>query len=311
MKAILVAAMMVAIGLAGCAGGEDTQENVIEEKVTNETFTLEAGKGALSGLVVDDRFRPIQLTKEETGVEYQAKGFVLLQEAGLQAQTNQNGEFSFVDLEPGRYTVRITAEGHESVPQRVDITEGIFEEETFNIRRKSSENSLIVTEDYTGFAACGIALGVTTIITNCIDTSGESDRRGTCIDFTHLNGTYMIAEARVDEVSSWLIQHDGGIGHLKIDNGLYTKRIYEHNGTYNEQNPGPWTNLEPVCSTIFFGGDIENPLPPVCDPIFNVCVNGQDFGIAIGKRVRLLYSIFIGEPDVDLETYELLTDDAS
>ncbi len=101
LRVLLMCALTASVALAGCASSDGGDDQVLDGGVSDDTFTLKAGRGAISGLLVDDRFRPIELTDNPT-TEFQRSGFVLLQELGLKARTDSNGEFSFVDLEPGR-----------------------------------------------------------------------------------------------------------------------------------------------------------------------------------------------------------------
>ena len=200
-NAVTMVLVMVAVALAGCAG-ESEPEPV--EVVDTENFVHKEGKGAIAGLLVDDRFRPIQLTSDPE-TEFQTDGFILLQETGSQVQTTENGEFSFLDLDPGTYTIRVTADGHEAIPAKVTVVEGAFAELSVIARRVSSVGSTIITEEYSAFSPCFINFVAFSYTADCTgDQSGETFRAG--ITGRNLSAfedlTWVVAETQFNQVPS-------------------------------------------------------------------------------------------------------------
>lgn len=105
---ILAAASMATALLSGCTGSGDTTGT----KLVAGPAELAAGKGGILGLLIDDIYRPIP-------------GALLLVEGqGLTATTDERGQFSFVDLEPGTYVLLPSAERHEAAPANVDVSAG-------------------------------------------------------------------------------------------------------------------------------------------------------------------------------------------
>jgi hypothetical protein len=173
---VVLLTAFASVALAGCAGDSPDTAPVDPSEIDPEQ--LQAGKGAIAGLLIDDRFRPIQLIDSPT-TEFQARGFVLLQETGQESRTTANGEFAFIDLEPGTYTLRVSATGHEAVPSKVVVREGEFAEASIVARRTSSQGSTIVTEEYSAFSPCFINFVALSTTADCtLDQSGETFRAG-------------------------------------------------------------------------------------------------------------------------------------
>lgn len=192
---------MVAVALAGCAseGGNEPDET---EVVDPDSFELEQGKGAISGILVDDRFRPIDLQPEgDVENEFQAAGFILIQETGQQVRTNENGEFSVVDLDPGFYTLRVSAEGFETIPERAQVEEGLFNEVQLLGRRVASTDDVIITQEHAAFASCFTNFVILSVTLDCTaDQSDDTDRAAWYPDLSEFNDSldYIVVEALFD-----------------------------------------------------------------------------------------------------------------
>src|SRR5688572_23300773 len=157
----LATASLLTVLLSGCGDGGDAPPSAS----TETTGPLASGKGAISGLLINDVFRPVP------------GGLVLIQELGLTATSDASGQFSFVDLEPGAYMLRVQADGHEAAPQTVDVTEGEYAEVELMARRVSSEGGRIITNEYSVFISCNINAVVIGLPYDCtMDQSGDSDR---------------------------------------------------------------------------------------------------------------------------------------
>ncbi len=288
LQGILVALTFAVVALAGCA---DSSDPPAEDPDGTDPAQLQAGKGAISGLVVDDRFRPIP------------NALVLIQEAGQEATSNENGEFAVIDLNPRTYTVRVSAEGFEATPTQVTVEEGVFTEASLLARRISTADSVIITEEHVGFIPCAFANPVILLTVNCVlDLSGDSFRSSVTVDYSETYGdniTYLVAEVLVNNPGhySFPLRDSGSgcpcYGRGEIDDDVYGKVILRNDP--DEAYDGtstPWTASERVNIGLFGRGEVQTPEGGV--------------GVYTGVKMRFMVSLFLSEPEVDLEEYSLL-----
>lgn len=312
MRTLLAAALMVSLALAGCASDSGPQETqAIQGKVDEEEFVLEVGKGAISGLLVDDRFRPIELT-DDPQTEFQTSGFILLQELGLRSQTDANGQFTFVDIEPGTYTIRVTADGHEAIPQKIRVEEGVFNEIDLLARRIVSEGNFIVTEEYSFFAPCAASVIATTVIFGCFDASGDNYRPGPQLNYSALDASYMVIEYLTDSEGNYNLQVRGSSVFCNIytEGSRYGSAVFKvsEDEVYDEQCANPWPNDRNFEAIAFYAGDVANPLEGSGAPVGS---GKNGVGAATSTAAKVIVSVFIGEPDIDLANYRLLDESSS
>ncbi len=337
MRAPVAVLLFVAAALAGCASesAPDPSDNAVDR----ESFQLQAGKGAIAGLLVDDRFRPIHLT-DQPETEFQADGFILLQETGQQVQTTENGEFTFVDLEPGTYTLRVTADGHEAVPQKVSVSADLFNEISVVARRVASEGSTIVTEAFTFFMACTTNLLTYSIQVNCLnDRSGDSSRGGISRNFsTFQDLTWIVGEVKFNQPSAeggaWDITYRESTYYDYTDAvGFYPETYLKNHLINGGLTPDPvpigtefhpWNQTDVLNILIFERGYGAEPVRQAYSPVYEnvgrdapchsvqlgLCVqnnsNRRGVGGSFGIKAELILSIFIGEPEVDPLEYCVL-----
>lgn len=287
-QSTLTVLVLAAVALAGCADDGPAKDSVVDPNDVDET-QLEQGKGAIAGLVVDDRFRPI------IGAD------VLIQEAGITVTSNENGEFAVVDLEPGTYTLRVNAEGHEATPSRINVDEGQFAEAQLLARRVSTAANVIITEEHTAFIPCAfVAPGYGLFTLNCVlDLSGDSFRSSVTVNYAESYGSdiqYLVGEVLVSQSGQWSFPlRDSGsacpcYGRDDIDADNWGKVILKNDP--NEAYDGtsePWTHENQLNVGLFYAGDIDTPL-------------GYQ-GVKMGIEGRFMISLFLSEPEVDLETY--------
>lgn len=308
----MITAMFLVIALAGCAG--DSEEVDPTDFVDKETHDL-GNKGAIAGLLVDDLYRPIELG-ETAESEYQDVGFVFLQENALEITTNENGEFTVIDLAPGRYTLRITAEAHEGKSQLVTVEAGKFAEVTLVARRLIEQGSTIITQEQTMFTECSAETPfLSSAWLPCsLDLSGEGARTDFQSNFSAYidDATYMITEATFNQPGSYdiavrrLDPATGGIGAIYYAECSTTEpylRIQMVPGAIIEQENCGTRNVEFDMSeefqTIMFAwSDTHETLAPT--PL------GGGIGIKLGVRAQVIQSLFLGEPEVDVDTYCVL-----
>lgn len=306
-RGVLCSLVLVVTVLSGCTDADDPEDPLV---VDPETFSHEEGKGAIAGLLVDDRFRPIHLT-DDPRTEFQARGFVLLQETGEQVRTTENGEFTLVDLPPGTYTVRVQAEGHEAAPRAVTVEPGVFNEAVVQARRVFDDTSSILTQEYNVFKPCEFTLIVIGIPFDCtFDFSGDSARDAFTTNYTSFpQATWLVTEFKANQAGNYEIRIGEEVGSStgnyaieEIVEGDYTKIVVEKNGTATENLYGEtnrvWTNENGFTTILYVDGTGKGALP--------VFGGGFGFGVFVAVEGKFLQSLFLGEPEVDLDSYCLL-----
>ena len=296
MKALLLA-LVAALTLAGCGdpavtpGGTDTGQPPLAE-----------GKGAISGLLINDVFRPIP------------RALILLQGTGLTATTDDAGQFTFLDLEPGAYIAIVSAEGHEAAPTNIDVAKGLYKEVEIQARRLINEGGQILTAQYSLFMTCSAELVIVAGNgLNCLqDLSGDSERTGFASDLTgYANVTYMVTEIRFnraddyDFVIAWdndgdAILDDYWAEHSIVD-GDYGRIVLKAGEANTEDDAGRNLVWEPANrtfqTTVFPHGELYTELSG-----FGVYGAGVDVGV----RASIVQSVFLGKPPVDIATYRVL-----
>ncbi len=289
LQAVLLATMMASVILAGCTdgGGEDAP---VDDVVDTEDYQL-GNKGAINGLLVDDRFRPI------------AGGKVLLQELGQQVTSNENGEFQFLDLEPNTYTVRVTADGHEAAPEKIRVEQGVFSDLSMIARRIINTGGTILTQEFAVFIDCWIPFWTEL---NCfLDMSLDSKRAGFTADYTAVDDiSYVVSEFLFDKPSGY--DGDVGVCNGESFSGWYSTTIYGDYGKLTLTNDlGEWENRT---EDSYLGGHLrEQKFCTVVWPHGQLRETvGVNLGFGISTRAQILQSVFLGEPDVDLESYCVL-----
>ena len=292
MKALLVVLLVTSLALAGCGDGK---------KGGGGEEELKSGKGAISGLVINDVYRPVP------------DALVLLSN-GMTATSDASGQFQILDLDPGAYIARIQADGHEAAPQAIDVVEGQYAEAELIARRIFNEGGRIITTEYSIFMTCTAeAVIVAGNGLNCFfDLSGESERTAFDTDLRGAQGvTAMVTEIKFNQVGSYdfviAIDDDGDSildrywAEATIIDGDYA-RVVNLNGTANEEHDGGrnevWQpDVDPFTTTVFPHGEFYNELSSF--GLFGA-------GVDVGVRGKVIQSVFIGEPEVDLATYNVL-----
>lgn len=290
------------VALAGCSDGPSGTPAT--------TTPLPSGKGAISGLLVDDAFRPIELTASPS-TEFQAKGFVLLQETGDQTKSNANGEFQFAGLDPGTYTLRVSATGHEATPQKVTVTAGEYTEASVVARRTVSTGGFIISYEYAAFVSCGANLIVVGSSFDCtFDQSGDSSREAFTVNYTEYDASYFVMEMRSNNpqyFDVWL-QPPGNEfcdGAYQIMGGPDTDylRWQLKRGESAVSSPTasgadcptlPWDNKQSMQTVVYL-----NSLG------FDEGI-GFGLGVYIGVQANFVQNIFIGDPGVNVDVFCVL-----
>lgn len=307
----LLAALAATVALAGCSGGGGGGSS---DGGTPTQPPLAAGKGAIAGLLLDDALRPIP------------EGLLLLQPVGLTATSDRTGEFGFTDLDPGTYVIRAQAEGHEAAPLTIDVAAGEYAEAQISARRVFNQAGRIITNEYSVFIPCAAGFVVNGVTANCLlDLSGDSYRSSFTSNLTAMaNITYMVTEWKFNQVGDWngQIREDNGepaggerYAVLDIVQADYGKVLLQPgvlNTEANGQNNNvPWNNTKEFATAIFlngqFKGEAQSAADAVCQPsVDQTCLTMTGAGAAFGIRARIVQSVFIDEPAVDVNTYCVL-----
>ncbi|HUR25660.1 MAG TPA: carboxypeptidase-like regulatory domain-containing protein [Candidatus Thermoplasmatota archaeon] len=301
MKALFLVGLMASLALAGCSGGDDGGATGTTGGPTPSP--LKSGKGAISGLLINDVFRPVP------------GGLILIQDLGLTATSDSSGQFSFIDLEPGSYLLRVQAEGHEAAPQNVEVRDGEYTEAELVARRVFNEGSRIITTEYSVFIPCSIDFVANGYVADCtLDQSGDSYRAAFTSNYTQYgNATYLVTEMKTNHEGRWEVQLRTGEACSESQyfavsqfQGDYTKIVMPVGGISEqsaELSYGPneaWGNQCDLDTILFtdsqFREELQQAGAPVC------CGLGAQFGI----KAKFVQSIFLGEPEVDIASYGVL-----
>lgn len=322
--ALLTILMMA---LAGCNAPEDGPAK-IEDKIGDD-YVPEETLGAIAGLLVDDRFRPVDLEDEgDAGGEFQAEGFVLLQETGEQRKTNENGEFSFIDLEPGTYTLRVSAEGHEATPQKIQVSAGQFSEINIVARRTATTDDVTITTDYGVFVPCAfdaVVIGMTHGY--CFfDMSGESYRAGFEINLLETPHDAVVLEVLTNQNQGYTMilrapgdtSFGGAYFAEKNFEGYYARtwlKMGEVNDIDDYRGNVAWENQAPLDALLFYKGDFQEELAGINDGSATCIGTGQQLaddrlcrafsgvGQTMGMKASFLQTVFLGEAPADFREY--------
>jgi hypothetical protein len=315
--AVLTAGLLLAVALAGCGGKATTTQGGGSQP------PLEAGKGAIAGLVIDDVYRPVP------------NALVLIEKAGLTATSDGEGQFTFTGLDPGAYVLKVQADAHASAPKTVEVVAGQYADAEIQADRLLNAGSRIVTTEYSAFISCAADFAVNGVVGDCLnDQSGDSFRPGFDSNVTELglhNITYMVNEVLVNQDGNWILQvreQDGSIAGgeryavQSVQNAHYIKVVNKFgvkNTESNEQhNNVPWNGTKKFQTIMFYEGQFKNEVsgtgkpvedanqtnPATGKPVRNplCCGVGAGFGI----QAKFVQSIFIGEPAVDINSYSTL-----
>jgi hypothetical protein len=277
LRGLLVALVMSSVVLAGCTDSSGTDSARADGSATDPT------KGDISGLLVDDFFRPVQLKEAWPGLpgDFQDTGFILIVETASRLETTENGEFSANGLQPGRYTLRISAENHEAMEKTIDVVANDESSITLEMRRKSNAANPILTIEFSGFVPCATSGAVSFTVGCAFDRSGDSYRPGPIQDYRTPYGTeahYMIIEAVTSQSGQYLlvlreddVTGSGGDEYASMENvdtgNPYMKIILENSAVYGRQTAPPTT----------YTGTADKFYIPEHNPIYN----GQNDGTIV------------------------------
>lgn len=254
-------------------------------------------------MLFDDAYRPIPA------------GDIFLLPLGIQTVSTADGEFAFVDLEPGAYQLLAQSPDHEGTKIDVTVKEGEFTEQHIEARRIVSQSGRIIVQEYSVFIPCTADFLIDGMVSDCgIDQSGDSWRPGFTIEPTETNVTFMVTEAQTHQQGEYSLQvrHDdnstwGGERYAvgALEDG-YIRMINEF-GVANEehnkqQNNVPWMNDKPYATVLFSSGEMSEEFAALDDDIADGWIV-TGVGVGFAHRATVFQSLFIGPPEVDVETY--------
>jgi hypothetical protein len=336
LRAPVVFALLAFVPLSGCTGGgPEPGTDPADEDARPE---LQADRGAIAGLVIDDVFRPIP------------GALVLVQTYGFTATTDADGVFTIVDLVPGTYVLLVTASGHEAAPKSVDVEVGKYNEVEITARRVFSENGATITTSYSIFTACAFSTPGLALLASCI-LDDDSARYGLHMNnFTEANITYMVSEVVLNQADDYIFVvrcsdpgNSFGCGEYAYTNisvadetqkGVYGKIVLKRGDNYmNTWQSHPWNNTKTIDILLFYkgqGGDevhsaaypagcavteawngLPDPVPgfptnPLNDKPL-LCRVYYGVGARLALQGRIVMTLFLGEPAEPIDTYHALS----
>lgn len=277
MKVWLVVLMLAVV--PGCASSAPVAELA--------KAPLEANKGGILGLAIDDVYRPIP------------GATVYLEPTGDKAVTDALGQFRFVNLDPRTYTAKMVSEGHEAAPILVDVLAQEYSEMEVMAVRLSSDDSRILTFQFTLFTSCNVAAMYVAAKTECLpDFSDDAYPMGYEFSARHYpNATVLVSEVQMTDEDDYTLLMD--CGPLRTDTPFreQTKVIWGRNVTHIPEAE-TWNNDCSVRYTVFFLGSASS--------VSRQLGFDQGAGVKLAMRATFMLSLFIGEPLEDVETYAIL-----
>lgn len=297
--------------LAGCSDDAAPTPDDLEPQ---DRPALAAGKGAIAGLLVDDRFRPLQLTDAPQS-EFQFRGFILVQQTGRQVQTDANGVFRLLDLEPGTYTLRPAVDGHEGTPVNVVVVAGQYAEANLLVRRiVSLSPDTIITMDQTVMRSCNFQFldGRYTAGGACFGDL-SSDGASGWGDFNlsmYPDVTGVVFEYKFNQVADWemwVTPPNNLVSDMYERLSLFDVDYGRHSLVTGGNGTSKWADL-PFDPTHFYvwpnkaelgHEETYNMAPPPFDGL------GMGLGFTFQYTTRIVMHAFLGE-NAAFDTYAIL-----
>ncbi len=320
LRTITVVLALAAVLFSGCGAKSSASLDVN----TTSLPPIDSGKGAISGLVIDDRYRPVP------------DALVLLTPVGLTATTDSEGQFQFTNLDPGAFLLQVNAADHEAAPKNIDVLADQYNEVEIEARRVFSINGQVITTEYSVFSPCmQSAVFYSVDDSYCMpDSSGDTYRPGITVDFRKQkeNLTYLVSEIKLNQADNYVfvVRCAGGssfgcgeFGYANTTGGDYGRVVMKNGANYmHTAHSVNWTNKVILDGLLFYygaGGSQITPvvrpvgctLPPMSDPLSGkpwVCRDYYGAGAKLGVKAKIIMTAFLGVPDkgVNIETYNVL-----
>ncbi len=302
-----LASLLVVTVLAGCASNSSSNQGD-----GSGLPELAADKGAIAGIVIDDRFRPVP------------DALVLLTPGGFTTTSDSEGQFSFGNLPPGSYVIQVQADDHEAAPQNADVVAGEYTDAEVEARRIFSDDGNVITTQFSVFIPCAASFVANGVVANCLlDGSGDTYRPGFTMKALNksLDWTVLVTEMLANQKATYSVQvrHDNGepaggerysVAH--VDQGVYAKMVNwrgKVNDVDNAQRSNvPFNGTKPYATILFLTGDnsedAQEVFDTVCQPsVPETCRTATGAGAAFGIKAKFVQSLFIGEPATPIATY--------
>ncbi len=131
MRTLLIALMMSAVALAGCSeDGAKAKECTEDCGPMVDPDDVESGKGVIRGVIVDETIMPI------------AGATIHLTGHASTAESDGNGAFVFINLEPATYFLEVSKPGFRGVQQAVSVEAGVLEPDVVKVLMQADPQSL-------------------------------------------------------------------------------------------------------------------------------------------------------------------------
>lgn len=297
--------VLVACALAGCT----------DDSPDAETATL----GSIRGVLLDERFRPIELMAGPPTTEFQARGTILVTESGDTLRTTENGEFASPPLAPGTYTLRADVEDHEATPVRVQVVAGQVAETSLIARRVVNLDDFVATWDLAVFIPCNLTVLVQPVQGDCfLDQSGDTGRYFMELDFTGFqDAQFMLTELYLNKDAgevrhgSYQVQITGAsldgvttnnYAIKALQNGQYDRILIER-GVESEWHDEPlltystWEEMGLWTWYVSGQGLLRKELVDAGSPF------GQGVGPQLGLKAQMLVTMFYGDDRAAAEAF--------
>ncbi len=140
---LLVAFMLVAVALSGCA--DPAPANAQEEPEKFQDVEVADDKGVIRGVIIDTEIRPV------------ADATIAIKNLGLETQSDEDGLFLFTDLEPGAYFLDVQKVGYGKVQSSTQVQAGVDKPEMLRIQVELNPSELPSAQTlyYEAFISCG------------------------------------------------------------------------------------------------------------------------------------------------------------
>ncbi len=141
LRTLLLAATLVAVGLAGCT--DDAPVEPTDPEVPTAE-NVERGKGVIRGVVIDPSITPVPDVT------------VTVQNTDLTTRTDADGAFLFVDVDPRTYFLEASKPGWTAVQQSVEVVADVIAPPALKIQIEQVPGTLprADTQSAEGFIQC-------------------------------------------------------------------------------------------------------------------------------------------------------------